>query len=114
MGVQTDDVVAALRDFVSGIEALDAGPAGAAVTRIEITGDGRRTGLDLTGPAAAALVRALRGYHDPRDNGPCDYCGGRLDANLICADCARPQGVFGQLVLERAARHAADPDPDPE
>ena len=62
--------------------------------------------LALSAPVARALVEALRAYHDPRERGRCDHCGGgRLDENFLCGDCGRPSGLFGQLVSERAARH---------
>lgn len=66
--------------------------------------------LTVRAPVARALVEALRSYHDPRDRGTCDHCGGRrLDDNFLCLDCQRPNGLFGQLVMERAARYAGDP-----
>lgn len=108
------DVVRALRDFVQNIEAVAPVPEGPAVAHLEISVDGERSDLPLSGSVAVSLIMALREYHDPRDNGRCEHCGGRrLDANLMCADCQRPNGVFGQLIMERAARHAAtDPEMD--
>ncbi|MGC9665769.1 hypothetical protein ACNTMW_04350 [Planosporangium sp. 12N6] len=109
------DVVAALRDFVERIDALDrsggiADPAGGADTTIEVRSGDDRARLAITASVARALVEALRGYHDPRDRGACDHCGGRrLDDNLLCLDCQRPNGLFGQLVMERAARYGGDP-----
>ncbi|GAA5184423.1 hypothetical protein GCM10023322_25850 [Rugosimonospora acidiphila] len=112
-GQAEHELLAALRGFVADIGALEPPPAGAPVAHLEITTGIDRAGLDLTGPVAEALVRALREYHDPRDNGRCEHCGGRrLDTHLICADCRRPNGVFGRLVMERAARHAAHGEPD--
>ena len=58
---------------------------------------------------AQALAAALRAYHDPRDQGRCERCGGvRLDDYLVCVDCGRPHGIFGQLLLERAARYEGE------
>jgi hypothetical protein len=67
--------------------------------------------LAISAPVARALVEALRNYHDPRDRGRCDHCGGRrLDDNFfLCLDCQRPNGLFGQLVMERAAGHGGNP-----
>lgn len=67
---------------------------------------GFSTVLSLREPVVHALLAALRQYQDPRDTGRCDHCGtGRVDEHLICRDCGRPNGVFGQLLLERAARY---------
>jgi hypothetical protein len=102
------DVVAALRDFVDRIGALDT--AAGAVGAIEVRAGADQVRLAMTPPVARALVDALRNYHDPRDRGPCDHCGGRrLDDNFLCLDCQRPNGLFGQLVMERAARYGGDP-----
>ncbi|RLK24051.1 hypothetical protein DER29_1944 [Micromonospora sp. M71_S20] len=99
-----DDVLAALRDFVARVDALDPGapPQGEVVIGLR----GAESRLALSAPVARALVEALRAYHDPRDRGRCDHCGGgRLDDNFLCGDCGRPSGLFGQLISERAARH---------
>jgi hypothetical protein len=102
----------ALRDFVDRIDAVD--PAADALGEIElrVAGDvaGNMARLSLTAPVARALVDALRDYHDPRDRGCCDHCGGRrLDDNFLCLDCHRSNGLFGQMIMERAARHGGDP-----
>lgn len=101
---EPDDVLAALRDFVTRIDALD--PAAPRQTELTMSGQGRQVLIRLSQPVARALVEALRGYHDPRDHGYCDHCGGRrLDDNFLCRDCGSPNGLFGQLIMERAARH---------
>ncbi|GIH17041.1 hypothetical protein [Rugosimonospora africana] len=106
------ELVTALREFVERIEAVAPVPDGPAVASVSVSIDGGEASLSLSGSVAVSLIMALREYHDPRDNGRCEHCGGRrLDSNLMCADCQRPNGVFGQLIMERAARHAA-PDPD--
>jgi ribosomal protein S14 len=64
--------------------------------------------LALSPEAARALVEALRSYRDPRDCGRCDQCGtGRLDDTFTCTRCGQPNGLFGELVRERLARHRA-------
>jgi hypothetical protein len=99
-----DDLLAALRDFAARIDALD--PAAPPLGDLEVRLGGQQVRLTLRAPVARALVDALRGYHDPRDLGRCDHCGGRrLDDNFLCRDCGRPNGLFGQLVAERAARY---------
>jgi len=101
------DVVTALRDFVDRIDALD--PAADAVGVLEV-----RVGEDTvrctpSAPVARALVEALHSYHDPRDRGSCDHCGGRhLDDNFLCLDCHRPTGLFGQMIMERAAQYGGN------
>lgn len=101
------DVVAAVRDFVARIDALD--PGGDPVGEIEARVADGDVWLTLSAPVARALVEALRGYDDPRDRGLCEHCGGRrLDDNFLCLDCHRPNGVFGQMLLERAARYHGD------
>ncbi|HYN97869.1 MAG TPA: hypothetical protein VES42_28850 [Pilimelia sp.] len=100
-------VAAALLEFVARIDPLDpaAGTAGGVAIRV-----GDEPPLPLSAPVAGALVAALRSYHDPRDRGRCDHCGGRrLDDNLLCADCGQPSGVFGQLLREKAARYGGPP-----
>lgn len=99
-----DDVLAAVRDFVARIDELD--PAAPRQGELTLRLDGTESRVMLSVPVARALVEALRAYHDPRDHGECDYCGGRrLDHNFLCRDCGRPNGVFGQLVAERAANY---------
>lgn len=99
-----DDVLAAIRDFVVRIDELD--PAAPRQGELTVRLDGTESRMTLSAPVARALVEALRVYHDPRDHGRCDYCGGaRLDHNFLCRDCGRPNGVFGQLVAERAAQY---------
>ena len=99
-----DDVLAALRDFTARIDALD--PGAPLWGDVELRVGEQCLRLPLRAPVARALVKALRGYHDPRDQGRCDYCGGRrIDDNFVCRDCRRPNGLFGQLIAERAARH---------
>jgi hypothetical protein len=111
------EVAAALREFVQRIDAFDPLPAPApapapastsVAAAVEIVvGD---QVLSLRAPVAKALVEALLAYHDPRDRGSCDHCGGpRLDENFVCANCGQPSGVFGQLLRERAARYEGPP-----
>ena len=112
-------LTAALRDFVERIAVFDPGgpashsaeqAAGAWISThppaaIEVR-IGAAEPVRLTGSAAEALGAALRSYHDPRDRGRCDQCGGRrLDEALQCLDCGQPGGLFGQLVRERMSRH---------
>jgi hypothetical protein len=96
------DVLAALKDFVARIDALD--PV-AAKQELVLELNGRQARLEVSAPVAKALAEALGMYHDPRDLGRCDYCGGPLDANYMCRGCGQANGVFGQLLMERAARH---------
>lgn len=99
-----DDVLAALHDFVARVDALD--PAAPPHGELVVALRGAESRVTLSAPVARALVEALRAYHDPRDRGRCDHCGGRrLDDNFLCGDCGRPNGLFGQLIAERAARH---------
>lgn len=99
-----DGVLAAVRDFVARIDALD--PDAPPLGDLTICLSGRESRLALRAPVARALVEALRGYHDPRDRGRCDHCGSpRLDDNFLCRDCGQPNGLFGQMLAERAARH---------
>lgn len=103
------DLEAALRQFAARIAELDP-PGSAAVA--ELTVDGTRS-ISLTASAARALREAVLSYHDPRDRGACDHCGGRrLDDNFVCADCRQPSGVFGQMIRERAAGYTAPPGLD--
>lgn len=116
-------LTAALRDFVERIAVLDpgghtshSGPHRAQrasgegdparpPTAIEVR-IGAADPVRLTGSVAEAFGAALRSYHDPRDRGRCDQCGGRrLDEALQCLDCGQPGGLFGQLVRERMSRH---------
>lgn len=99
-----DDVLAVLRDFVARIDALD--PAAPRQGELTVGLGDVESRMTLSTPIARALVQALQAYHDPRDQGPCDYCGGRrIDNNFLCLDCGQPNGLFGQLIAERAARH---------
>lgn len=99
----SDEVAAALRQFVERIEVFDSSPvSGRAGVVVDVGG----ASVVLSASVAKALVEALRAYQDPRDRGACDQCGGpRLDDNFVCADCGQPSGVFGQLLRERAARY---------
>src|SRR5690242_2069871 len=97
------DVLAAVREFVARIDALD--PAAPPYGDVGIEDAGGELRLTLRTPVAVALIEALRSYHDPRDFGSCDHCGGqRLDDNFLCLDCGQPNGLFGQMIAERAAR----------
>ncbi|MFC7548622.1 hypothetical protein [Plantactinospora sp. GCM10030261] len=103
-----DDVLVALDRFVARIDAYD--PAAKPLGAVEVAVPGQAARLSLSAPVARALVAALDGYHDPRDQGPCEHCGGRrLDHNFLCLDCQRPNGVFGALLAERAAAYSGDP-----
>jgi len=110
-------VAAALRDFADRIALFDPAPpipapppigqpaTGQPAEPIEIRVGGAHP-VQLTATAAEALCVALRSYHDPRDRGRCDQCGGwRLDEALQCLDCGQPGGLFGQLVRERMTRY---------
>ena len=89
----------ALQDFVARIDQLD---PEASLTG-ELTVGTERLPLRL--PVARALVEALLSYHDPRDHGACPHCRtGRLDENFLCRSCGIVNGVFGQLLAERALR----------
>lgn len=104
----TDDVLAALRDFTARIDALD--PEASLWGDIEVRVGEKRLRQPLRVPVVLALVEALRDYHDPRDQGRCGHCGGRrLDDNFVCRDCGRPNGLFGQLLLERLAGYKESP-----
>ncbi|GAA1621195.1 hypothetical protein ACFQY4_24295 [Catellatospora bangladeshensis] len=96
----SEDALTALRDFVRRIHALDR--TAPAVQELTLLVDGREERLALSEPVVKALVEALRVFHDPRDKGRCDYCGGPLDDNFLCRDCGAFSGVFGQLLAERA------------
>jgi hypothetical protein len=65
--------------------------------------------LVLRAPVAQALVEALYAYRDPRDHGQCGSCGGALDRNFRCLDCGALNGLFGQMVLERAEGFTEEP-----
>jgi len=107
------DVLAALQDFVTRIDALD--PAGAPVGAFTVRLGGQEARLMLRAPVAQALVEALQAYRDPRDQGGCAQCGGRrLDHNFVCRDCGRPNGLFGQMIAERAARHGGPASAPPK
>jgi hypothetical protein len=110
------EVAAALGAFVRDIDALDPEADRAGSVEIRVCDGGRPDGgeapVTLREPVVRALVAALRAYHDPRDRGRCEHCGGRrLDDNFVCAGCGQPNGVFGQLLRERAARHGGPTDP---
>jgi hypothetical protein len=101
------DVVAAVRDFVERIDALDPPPGAPAVALLQAS-------LALSAPVARALVSALAAYREPRDRGRCEHCGGRrIDEHFLCLDCGRPNGVFGQILLERAAGYEEPKELDP-
>jgi hypothetical protein len=107
-------VVAAVRDFVDRIDALDPPPGEPAVALLHIRSGPAQANLALSAPVARALVEALRAYHDPRDRGRCDHCGGRrVDEHFLCLDCGRPNGLFGQIVLERQERYTEPPQLEP-
>jgi hypothetical protein len=101
---ESDDVASALRDFVARIDVLD--PDAPSSGDLEVRFGGQRLSCALRTPVARALVAALRQYQDPRDRGRCDHCGGgRLDDNFLCLDCGQPNGLFGRMVVERAAAY---------
>ncbi|GAA3281985.1 hypothetical protein Dvina_09850 [Dactylosporangium vinaceum] len=96
-----DAVARALREFNDRLDVFDPAP-GPAVAEVRV---GEQV-IALRAPVVRALTEALLRYQDPRDRGTCDHCGSpRLDDNFVCADCARPSGVFGQLLAERASRY---------
>lgn len=110
-------LAAALRDFADRIALFDPAPriptpppigqpaTGQPAEPIEIRVGGAAP-VQLTASAAEAFCAALQSYHDPRDRGRCDQCGGRrLDEALQCLDCGQPGGLFGQLVRERMTRY---------
>jgi hypothetical protein len=104
----SDEVLTALREFVARIDALDPGATPRSEFTARFGGDEAR--LTITPPVARALVEALNAYRDPRDQGPCDHCGGRrIDDNFMCLDCGQLNGLFGQLIAERAARYREQP-----
>lgn len=104
-----DELTRALRDFAERIGAFDVVSGERASAEIEVHVGEDRTTFELTPGVAKALAAALRAYHDPRDQGRCEGCGGvRLDDNLICVDCGRAHGIFGQLLIERATRYEGD------
>jgi hypothetical protein len=107
-----DELVPALRDFVERTGAWEtASGQHAAPVEVAVRAGGRTETFVLAPGVAGALASALRAYHDPRDHGRCEHCGGvRLDDNLICVDCGHAHGIFGQLLMERAARYEGDPE----
>jgi hypothetical protein len=115
---QPTDILGEIGGFVARIHALD--PHAPAGTELTVRVDGRETRLMLSEPVLQALRLALQDYHDPRDQGYCDHCGGpRLDENFQCRDCGGLNGVFGQMLAERAfgytepeAAEALPPAPD--
>jgi hypothetical protein len=99
----SDDVLRALHDFVARLDPLD--PAAPLVGELTVGLGDAADRLPLRAPVARALVEALRSYHDPRDHGSCVHCGtGRLDEHLVCRSCGIVNGLFGQVLAERAAR----------
>ncbi|MEV4411870.1 hypothetical protein [Catellatospora sp. NPDC049609] len=96
----SEDALNALRDFTQRIHALDR--TAPAVQELVVRVGEREERLALSEPVVQALVEALRVFHDPRDKGRCDFCGGPLDDNFLCRDCGAFSGVFGQLLAERA------------
>jgi hypothetical protein len=103
---QGKDVYDALAAFVRRIDDFE--PDAAAVAQLSVTG--LPAPIPLSGEVVRALIAALGAYHDPRDRGECEHCGGhRLDDNFLCRDCGRPNGVFGAMLAERAARYEGDP-----
>src|SRR4051812_27354743 len=108
--MEADELTSAVRDFVERIAALACGPDGPTPVQLDIGDAWQRTSFELTPAVAQAFAAALRAYHDPRDQGRCERCGGaRLDANLICVDCGHPHGIFGQLLLERLSNQDGGP-----
>jgi hypothetical protein len=111
-GMRTDEVLAAVETFVSRVHLLD--PASPAAGTLTLQLGGRTSTMTITSSVASALAEALHAYHDPRDFGSCDYCpSGRLDENFLCLVCGRPNGLFGQMVAERAAGHREPPSLPP-
>ncbi|MFC7484062.1 hypothetical protein ACFQX7_34080 [Luedemannella flava] len=109
----SDGVLAAVRAFVARIHAFE--PAAGSLGDLVVRFNGDEARMTITGPVARALAEALGAYQDPRDHGPCDACGGhRVDDNFHCLDCGHLNGLFGQLVAERAARYRAEPSPELE
>jgi hypothetical protein len=107
-------VVAAVREFVARIDALDEPPGAPAVALLHLRSGKARVDLALSDRVARALVEALAAYRDPRDRGRCAHCGGRrIDDHLLCLDCGGAAGVFGQMLLERAERYTAPPELGP-
>jgi hypothetical protein len=103
-----DDVLAAVQAFAARIHALD--PKAAALGELTLSFHGRQAQVPITAPVAASLAEALRSYHDSRDFGSCDHCdGGQLDDNFLCLSCGRPNGLFGQMLSERAVGHVEPP-----
>jgi hypothetical protein len=91
------DVLAALRDFVARLDALD--PGAPVVGELTVALQGETGTLPLRLPVARALTEALRGYHDPREGGTCAHCtGGRLDDDFVCGNCGIVNGLFGRTL----------------
>lgn len=101
-------MLAALREFVARVDALDPQATPRGDLTVRLNADEAR--LSISALVARALVEALNAYRDPRDQGPCDHCGGRrIDDNFLCLDCGQLNGLFGQLIAERAARYREQP-----
>lgn len=108
---QPTDILGEIGGFVARIHALD--PHAPAGTELTVRVDGRQSRLMLSEPVVQALRLALQDYHDPRDQGRCDHCGGlRLDENFQCRDCGGLNGVFGQMLAERVFGYT-EPEPLP-
>jgi hypothetical protein len=102
------DLLAALRDFVTEVDEFD--PTAPALGELSVRIGDQEIRLTCRASAAEALIRALRDYHDPRDRGRCDHCGSRwIDDNFLCRGCGRANGLFGQMLLERAGRFTETP-----
>lgn len=106
------DVVRALGEFVERLDQFD--PDAVVIGVLSVGGDGAVVELPLRLPVARALVEALASYHDPRDYGACAHCrAGRLDEHFVCRDCGIINGVFGQMLAERATRGGPAVDEPP-
>jgi rubredoxin len=107
MSTPPDQAASAVEEFVRRIDAFD--PGAPAWGEISVRRGDEELRLTVRQPVADALVRALQAYHDPRDRGACDRCGGRrIDDNFLCRDCGHGNGLFGQMIMERVARHQGD------
>lgn len=103
MSSPSDDVLRTLREFVERLDQFDSDAP--LVGTLSVGAGGAVDELPLRLPVARALVEALLSYHDPRDFGTCAHCRtGRLDRHFVCRTCGIVDGVFGQMLAERAAR----------